>query len=132
MLGCLYRCFCSNGVEELSLQSLWLQAKTFRSTDIFGIHTATPEVDSETAYQSKIDVVDDLFEPQEEHMGPPQQPNHPGVLIATVLTQTQVELQAGNITESETIWVSLDANNNITCIGNLPTFNLPAPYQISQ
>ena len=103
MLGCLYRCFCSNGVEELSLQSLSLQPKTYRSTNLFGIHTATPEVDSETAYQVTIDVVDDFFEPQEQHMGPPQQPDHPGVLVVTVLTQTQVELQAGNIREGETI-----------------------------
>ena len=132
MLGCLYRCFCSNGVEELSLQRLSLQPKTYRSTDIFGIHTATPEVDSDTAYQVKIDVVDDFFVPQEQHMGPPQQPAHPGVVVATVYTQTQVELQAGNPRELEVTWVSLDPDNNITCIGNLPTFNLPAPYQISQ
>ena len=126
MLGCLYRCFCSNGVEELSLQGLSLQPKTYRSTDIL-----RREVDSELAYQVKIDVVDDFFVPQEQHMGPPQQLDHPDVLVATVLRQTQVQLQAGNPTELDIIFVSLDPDNNITCIGDLPTFNLPAPYQNS-
>ena len=126
MLGCLYRCFCSNSVEELSLQDLSLQPKTFRSTDILVRQTR-----SELAYQVKIDVVDDFFVPQEQHMGPPQQADHPGVLVADVFKQTQVQLQAGNPTELEIVWVSLDPDNNITCIGNLPTFNLPAPYQNS-
>ena len=90
-------------MEEVSLQSLSLQPKTYRSTNLFGIHTATPELESETAYQVKIDVVDDFFEPQEQYMGPPQQPDHPGLLVVTVLTQTQVELQAGNIIEGEII-----------------------------
>ena len=132
MLGCLYRCFCSNGVEELSLQSLSLQPKTYRSTDGLGGYTATSEVSSDTAYQVTIDIVDDFFVPQEQHMGPPQQPDDPYVLAQIVRTWTQVEVQAGNPTSLETIWVSLDPDNNITCIGNLPTFNLPAPYQMSQ
>ena len=126
MLGCLYRCFCSNGVEELSLQP-----KTYRSTGFSGRHITTLEVDSDTAYQVKIDVVDDFFVPQEQHMGPPQQPDHPGVLVATVSTQTQVVRQVGFL-EVGVMSVSLDPDNNITCIGNLPNFNLPAPYQISQ
>ena len=64
-------------------------------------------------------------------MGPPQQPDHPGVLVATVSTQTQVVRQVGFL-EVGVMSVSLDPDNNITCIGNLPNFNLPAPYQISQ
>ena len=88
MLGCLYRCFCNYGVEDFPLQLLSLQPKTYRSTDIFRIHLATPEVDSDRAYQLKIDVVDDFFVPQEQHMGLSQQPDHPGVLVQNVYTQT--------------------------------------------
>ena len=128
MLGCLYRCFCSYGGEKFSLQLLSLQPKTYRSTDVFGIHLPTREVDSDRAYQVKIDIVDDLFIPRAQHMGPPQQPDHPGVLVQDVYTQTQV----GNPADFGIISVSLDPGNNITFIGNLPNFNLPAPYQMSQ
>ena len=132
MLGCLYRCFCSNGVEELSLQNLSLQPKTYRSTDGLGGYTATPEVNSSTAYQVTIDIVDDFFVPQEQHVGPPQQPDDPYVLAQIVRTWTQVEVQAGDPTSLKITYVSLDPDNKITCIGNLPNFNLPAPYRMSQ
>ena len=122
LLGCTYRCFCSNGLSDLSIQP-----KTTRNINSrTGAQYPLGLTYADHAYLVSIDIVDDFIVPQTQHMG---QPGAPGVLAAKVFTATQVETQVGDVTSFELSPVGVEPDNKISCKGDLPNFPLPSPYQ---
>ena len=114
LLGCFYRCFCNYGLHDTSVQPKSTKAN----------HNTT----SQSTYQVKIDVVDDFITPKDQHMGTLGSVDVRNTFVSMF---NQVEAQLEQTQYLASLRVSIDPENYITCRGNLPTFNIPAPYQTS-
>ena len=114
LLGCYYRCFCNYGLHDTSVQPI--NTKTNHNTM------------SHETYQVKIDVVDDFVTPEAQHMGTLGSVDVRNTFVSML---NQVEAQLEQAQHLAGLRVSIDPENYITCRGDLPTFNVPAPYQTS-
>ena len=113
LLGCLYKCFCGGRSNRIPAQP-----ETFRGE--------RRDVMSGITYEVKIDIVDDFVVPQRQHSS--TRGRHVPAASYEVITEIEAGLnQAGGYTR----YVSMDYANYIQCRGDLPTFILPPPYEIS-
>ncbi|KAL8731132.1 MAG: hypothetical protein Q9181_004415 [Wetmoreana brouardii] len=114
-VGCMYRCFCSYGLADVSTQP--------RESRIWP--TSLVQVPSSEWYQVSIDDVDDFY-----HVGPDQHPEDPRVNALPVWIANQIgyNLHISHVFRQP---VGLDLNNYVQCRGDLPRFPLPPPYQMS-
>jgi len=112
LLGCLFRCYCSPGTTDLTIQPV----DTDRDLARHYQH-------SSATYEIKIDVVDDFDVPLEQHMGILQSQ---WVESLPIIIRTQ-----GEGPSPVPILTSMDEQNSIYCRGPLPSFPLPSPFQAS-
>lgn len=120
MLGCMYRCFCSYGLQDPSIQP-------------YGAHYFFNQLNqpfpTKYTYEVQIDVVDDFDVPGNQHMVKD---------VGSVIHPLPIRIgnqAVMNIHEDVipyTISASMDTNNDIKCRGALPRFPLPAPYLMSE
>lgn len=122
LLGCQYRCFCSYGIQDVSVQprqsSLWLNN--------------VRQAPSSQTYQVAIDDVDDFEMPSRNHVGPTYEQG--GSLAANTVNYYIMNQERFNAGDALLGWfpVVLDQRNYIECRGDLPQFPLPPPYQMSE
>lgn len=121
LLGCQYRCFCSYGIQDVSIQPR-------QSTQWFNNVVHAP---SQQTYQVAIDVVDDFQIPSRYHVGPTYEQG--GSLAANAVNYYIMNQAYFNAGDTLLGWfpVVLDQRNYIECRGDLPQFPLPPPYQMS-
>ncbi|KAL8707139.1 MAG: hypothetical protein Q9225_007819, partial [Loekoesia sp. 1 TL-2023] len=121
MVGCMYRCFCSDGLD-VSTQPWGLQ---------YSASTTLAQIAASHAYEVQIDLVDDFDVPMNRHMGQiSAKGGNPSVNALSVKMASQVRYNS----RSGPVFgqgVSMSPENNIECRGDRPRFPLPAPYLMS-
>ena len=118
ILGCFYRCFCSHGVADVSIQPK-TKHNLFRTFQQLSRRT----------YELQIDIVDDFTVPRAEKKGKLGNTVVNTVQVSSVSEVGNALNYGGNMLQGSTL--SLDPGNKIECRGDLPTFLLPSPYQTS-
>ena len=116
LLGCQYRCFCNRNVADLAVQPK-LGDGPYRENQLL-------LAQSESTYELKVDVFDDLTIPRWEHMG---KFGREQVEKRTILRVPQGP-RSGVMDSRENDRISLDPANKITCNGPLPPWPLPGPF----
>ena len=116
LLGCLYRCFCNVGINDVSIQP------QYRAED--GIPPVLKTRSSYT-YELQIDMPDDFTVPEGDHTGRFGQSK---VDTVGVFTGKEVDLRRHIGAFSGGKYISLEQQNYIQCQGDLPPWPLPGGY----
>ena len=111
MQACIYRCFCSYGVEDVLKQPL---SRNF-PVELW---------DAQLGYQLQIDINNDFTIPRANKMGESTQ----GILESTpIVTKPQIDSHGAGFLP-HTAYMNLDPGNEIECTGDLPDFVFPSPF----
>ena len=123
--GCLNRCFCSWGVDDLTVQP---KREVPSNADVI-----TKKTDESKFVEIKLEVVE--MDGQGHHPGFYNRVNDgTDISVLQVIPDLGEPNEEGgyaethNIEEQELVDLSLDPGNEITCEGDLPSFTLPPPY----
>ena len=111
MLACRYKCFCSNGLDDLGTQP--------ENTDRY---SASVWIGGRLSYDLALDIVNDFADRTQKVKLP-----RPGVDRGSRLP-LRIQDQGSDPPSSR--FIGLDPANNITCRGNLPAFPLPLSENI--
>ncbi|KAK3172430.1 hypothetical protein OEA41_005752 [Lepraria neglecta] len=117
LLGCFYRWSCTYGLANPSVQPKAAHA-------LFQI----VEQRSYRTYELQLDIEDDFTIPRAQKNGKSGTTKVDSVIVQTY---SQIGQTLGDTRNLPLQVISLDPGNKIECRGNLPTFNLPSPYQTS-
>ena len=121
MLGCVNRCFCNVGVDDLTLQP---KRGVPSRADV-------KMIKSEDTYELKLDVTGDWDTWNYEGLqGDTLAEAVPSLEMIEPNKQFGYALLPIHLASATTL--SLDRGNYITCQGNLPAFPLPEPYLVSE
>ena len=114
LLGCFYRCFCTYGLANPSVQPK-------AAHGLF----QTVEQRSHRTYELQPDIEDDSTTPRAQKNGKSGTTKVDSVIVQAC---SQIGQTLGDARNLPLQIISLDPGNKIECRGNLPTFNLPSPY----
>lgn len=121
-LGCRYRCFCNHNipVENRNVQPKPSEAQT-------ALQLKVNERESFMTYEVRLDVQNDFTTPPDKNKG---SLGYDEVDVLQVSHFKEVQ-PSESLRRPHRDYISLDEGNKITCSGDLPTFQLPAPYTVS-
>ena len=126
-IGCLNRCFCSWGVEDLTVQPRREEPESTADVEM------VPKWYHDQFVQIKIEVVDTVRREGEGMAPNPFGLDKPALHVVQRMGEPEDEDEEGfaevsTDNEPERLFLSVDDGNNITCEGDMPSFILPEPY----
>ena len=122
LLGCFNRCFCSWEVDDLTIQP---KRSVPSNADV-------SMKDSSGTGEIMLDVTDDVTTTDHSHTGRLGDTMVDSVRLDELIEPNQVGGYAYMPDFHDPPWdLSLDVGNYVTCEGDLPSFPLPQPYQVS-
>ena len=138
LLGCFYRCFCSHGVQDTSIEP-----KRMPIPYQDGMAQTIQRRSRET-YELQIDAPDDWYQGQFNFQISPDNPTHSkrgslgAQLVETVrpTTETEITLHHRQLNHGPFVdrymWpISMHEGNKIQCRGKLPQWPYPGGYRSS-
>ena len=111
MLGCRYKCFCNDQLDNLQIQPLNNGSFSNVNHNVF----------NQWSYDLTLDDATDLTNRAQK-----VQPPRPGLNEGLQLIMNTQDVEVGDVLSSR--FIALNPANDIVCMGDLPAFPLPLPY----